>query len=265
MSRIFDCFSYYNESFLLKLRCEELKGLNVTHILIESNHTFTGKPKPLYFDEVKDQFKEYNIVHRIVTDMPNNGNAWDNELHQRNYGAKVLQELGAEDDDLVIIADVDEIPRSSLINDPYSNIRILQMDLYYYFLNYKQSFQWLHVKLVRYSTIKKFTLDEIRMSHYYPLELHTLDIVYNGGWHFSYLGGVDSIINKMNNFSHQEYNIEFYNNRDTILKKIDEGEDLISENKLSLSNDFSNYPDYIKRNVDNLVRDGFIKEQFKTQ
>ena len=47
-----------------------------------------------------------------------------------------------------------------------------------------------------------------------------------GGWHMSYFGGVDFIQNKLQSFSHQEYNNDQYNNPESILKAMESGTDL---------------------------------------
>lgn len=106
--RIFDTFTYFNEKYLLRVRCEELKHLNPIHVLVEATSTHTGDPKPLHFDEIKDEFSDYNIIH-VVTGLPNTGDPWRNENYQRDCIAQAL--VGADDDDVIIISDVDEIPR----------------------------------------------------------------------------------------------------------------------------------------------------------
>ena len=52
---IFDCFTFFNELELLEIRCEELKELDVIHVVVESNLTHSGKSKPLYFSENKSR------------------------------------------------------------------------------------------------------------------------------------------------------------------------------------------------------------------
>ena len=47
-----------------------------------------------------------------------------------------------------------------------------------------------------------------------------------GGWHMSYFGGVNFITNKIESFSHQEYNNEKIKDPKTILKAISSGADL---------------------------------------
>jgi hypothetical protein len=48
----------------------------------------------------------------------------------------------------------------------------------------------------------------------------------NGGWHLTYFGDVDFIVNKIKNFSHTEYNNETYLNKLQIENCIKENKDL---------------------------------------
>jgi hypothetical protein len=48
----------------------------------------------------------------------------------------------------------------------------------------------------------------------------------DGGWHFSYLGGVERIIEKLESFSHVEYNNATYKDRARIEAAMARGEDI---------------------------------------
>ena len=48
--------------------------------------------------------------------MPNNGNAWTNESWQRNCIARGLKVLSLQDDDIVYISDLDEIPDLKILD-----------------------------------------------------------------------------------------------------------------------------------------------------
>lgn len=195
---IWDCFTYNGEYDLLKIRCEEFKDLDVTHILVESNYTFTGKWKELTYKKNE----QYNIKHFVLNHVPNNGNAWDNELAQRNYILNALQILGANDNDIVIISDVDEIIKESVIRNysPISSLTALKMDTYRYYYNCLEGKQnWNMARIMNYSYLKSKTPNEVRNSGFERI----LD---NAGWHFSYMGGYDKIIQKIESFSHTELN-----------------------------------------------------------
>lgn len=60
---------------------------------------------------------------------------WTIENSQRNYIMKGLE--GCKDDDIIIISDLDEIPRPALIKKLYNPNKIIAFDcdVYTYFLN----------------------------------------------------------------------------------------------------------------------------------
>jgi len=191
---IYDCFTYFggdHEDALLEMRVHELDSLEVVHVVVESTKTFTGKYKPV-------TFKTFDpIIHILVTDMPD-GSPWDRETHQRNAIMRGLDT--AKDDDIIIISDVDEIPRASSIAQykPEFGSCALVMDQMYYYLNVLASRQsWRIAKILPYSMLKTTTPNEVRLS---GNAIGMLD----AGFHFSYMGGVDAMMTKLSSFSHQE-------------------------------------------------------------
>ena len=55
---VYDCFLYFQEKDLLRIRLECLKDKVDYFVLTESTMTFSGKPKPLYFEENKHLFDD---------------------------------------------------------------------------------------------------------------------------------------------------------------------------------------------------------------
>lgn len=54
--RVFDAIIFSNELDLVEIRWNELKPYVTKFVIIESNSTFTGIPKPLYFASNHDRF-----------------------------------------------------------------------------------------------------------------------------------------------------------------------------------------------------------------
>src|SRR6478609_5562557 len=155
--KIFDCFTFHNELALLKIRCEELKGLEVTHVLVEATRTFTGKDKPLTFFQNRESFSEYNIHHFVSDTLVENGNPWDNETSQRDYILEALLILGAKDEDLVMISDADEIPRKEALEKyvPNDDLTAIIMDKFGYYLNCMECRQgWERARIMKVSHLK---------------------------------------------------------------------------------------------------------------
>jgi beta-1,4-mannosyl-glycoprotein beta-1,4-N-acetylglucosaminyltransferase len=218
-----DCFIFYNEIDLLKYRLNVLKDVVDFFVLVESTHTFSGKEKPLYYKENEAMFAEFKdkIIH-IVVDMPHKfpvsaSNHWTNEHHQRNSIQLGLENLSLADDDIIIIADVDEIPDPNTLTELKGvdfDIASLCMDFYYYNLNARFDTNWFHAKILKYSKYKSMntTCDTIR---------HTrCNFITKGGWHLSYFGDAKFIQNKIRNFSHQEFNNENFTTLEKIEKRI---------------------------------------------
>lgn len=211
-ARLYDGFMFFNEFELLKLRCEELKPLQPTHILVESPWTVQGRPKPLYFAERQREFAEYNIVHKVLENPPNNGDSWANERAQRNY----IWDERIRDGDLLVLTDADEIPRAQAIQSWYGDCASLLMTGCQYFLNRKphEGF-WTKPKIMRGGYVKGQELFHIRLAGHD-------DSVSNGGWHFSWMGGLERIIAKLESFSHAEMNTPAWHDRELWQRKFGE-------------------------------------------
>ncbi len=207
--KIIDGFIFYNELELLKARLHELYDVIDYFILVEGTLTFTGKTKPLYYDENKELFSKYNnkIIHIIVDDYPITTNPWDREHHQRKCIHRGISRLSLDPNDIIIISDVDEIPNSYIINSIKNNsininintIYSLVMTLYYYTLEWTVSRKWYHVKLLSFFKYNETNNPEIIRHSFF-------EQIQNGGWHITYYGDTQFIINKLESFSEQQDN-----------------------------------------------------------
>lgn len=228
---LIDCFLFYNEIDLLKYRLYLLDDLVDFFVIVEATHTFVGNTKELFFEKYKKDFEFYNkkIIHIIVHDMPNENNPWENECHQRNCISRGLNKLNLEDDTIIMISDVDEIPdpKFLLLNMKYvENIHVVHMDLYWYNLNRRNNLKiWKWLKICKNKFIKDKRPQDIRNGNHSAI---SNDI---GGWHLSYFGDVDFIHNKLSNFSHQEKAVQSINTLEEIEKRMKNGEDLYNKKR----------------------------------
>ena len=238
--KIIDCFIFYNELDLLTYRLNLLNNIVDYFIIVESKHTFVGKEKNLFFNENKHLFENFNnkIIHIIVDDFPykqanlNIGyyDVWQNEIFQRNSisrGINCINDLS--DSDVIIISDLDEIPDPHTLNkikknDILIDINVLEMDLYYYNLNTKLNGKWLYCKIISYEKYKELNINcnDIRNTQ--------CGIISNGGWHLSYFGDKLFIQNKIQNFSHQEFNNSNYTDLEKIEERVKNSSDLYDRN-----------------------------------
>lgn len=216
---LFDCFLYSVERELLEIQLSEFSHLDVLHIAVQANRTFTNKQKE--FEDL-----DYDrLVSVNVTDMPDGNDPWEREKFQRNSIMRGLESANPKDSDLCIIRDADEIVSADAAEKykPEMEVAALVMDKMAYWLNCIEGKQsWKIAKILTYELLKKSTPDLIRNSG-------QQSFIENGGWHFSWLGDVNKVIEKFNSFSHQELNIDKWTNPAKLKQKIETGQSLWGE------------------------------------
>lgn len=214
--KIFDCFMFWKELDLLELRLRHMYEFVDKFVIVESPYTFTGKPKPLFYLENRHRFEwaAEKIEHVLTDFQPQPGNAWWNESAQRNN-----IELGihnAKNNDIILISDVDEIPnietlRTACVWVSENNApATITLDKCYYKLNNFMIGQedgvqphapWNMFVIALKHHLSRRRPQELRDAHN-GLHNHSG----SGGWHFSFMGGSDIITEKIQAFSHTEYN-----------------------------------------------------------
>jgi beta-1,4-mannosyl-glycoprotein beta-1,4-N-acetylglucosaminyltransferase len=221
----FDCFTFFNEFDVLKMRLEELYPVVDGFVLVESDKTFRGQTKPYYFSDNQDMFEKYLdkiCVVRLVDDNVFSSDyrlePWDREYWQRNQIMQGIQYLA--DDDIVIISDVDEIPRRSVISElNFEIMTSIELTGFSYSINMHDN-GFYTIKAVRKSHIS--TPQLIRTTP--PQE-----IIRDGGWHFSSLGDEHYISNKLSSFSHWELDTPDRNNPELIRQRMLAGVDMLGD------------------------------------
>jgi len=203
--KIIDCFIFYNENNLLNYRLNILQDVVDYFVIVESTMTFTGKPKELYF---KKEMLGERIIHIVVDDFPFPNNptkeqVLKNEKFQRNCITRGLDKLILNENDILIFSDIDEIPDPKTLEKlksfNFDGIYSLEQDFYYYNLESRKG-NWYYSKITNYKNYvsSSLSIDQIRWSNF--------NFIKHGGWHLSYFGDIQFIKNKIQNFSHQEYN-----------------------------------------------------------
>ena len=225
--KVYDCFTFYNEFELLELRLKSLWDMVDYFVLVEADKNHSNKPKPFYFAEHEKDFKEFlpkirNIQLNVDIEYKGVGD-WAIENGQRNGILHGITD--AAPDDLIFISDVDEIPTPDILqridensvqvfgqlplmpsNDgnrmlapcqvlfPAAGLLeytplIMEQNFHYYYLDWIAEEKWYGTALVKRKNLKM--PQEIRNLRKF------LPYIIDGGWHFSYMGGVDKVINKM--------------------------------------------------------------------
>jgi Glycosyltransferase family 17 len=214
--KIYDCFTFYNEHDLLAIRLKELYDCIDYFVIVEANQTFTNRDKPWNFDLTQHSQYADKIRYIQVQDMPGGTNPWINEYHQRNAIMRGL--FDADDNDIVIVSDCDELLRARALNQLRSSeqtLFALRMPLFNFKFNYMrktpgQYDAWAMAARRRVlDDITPNTLREMRLnfgSAPFQFVNHGCELIEHAGWHFGYLGNTDFLHDKAKSFSHQEVN-----------------------------------------------------------
>jgi beta-1,4-mannosyl-glycoprotein beta-1,4-N-acetylglucosaminyltransferase len=229
--KIFDCFMYFDEEIVLDLRLNVLDKYVDYFVIVESVFTHKGDKRILKFDLDKFEKFKHKIIYLIYDKEPINiqtvsakddlikrsdkniFNAIHRENGQRNFILNGLKE--AENEDLILISDVDEIPNLENLELKKIDQKIIlfRQDMFYYKLNlrlpnliwtgtkackkkYLKTPQWLrNVKDKKFSF---YRLDTFFSSTKY-LNIKFVD---NGGWHFTNIKTAGQIEYKLKSYLH---------------------------------------------------------------
>lgn len=238
---IVDAFPFFNELDLLEIRLNVLKGAVDRWVLVEADRTFQGDPKPLHFLENRQRFAPFldRIEHVVVTDIPDGPDPWEREAHQRNA---ILRGLTAAPDDVVLIGDVDEIPRPELIPTSLprdGQLRVFLMAGAMLSLDLWGADRWPGTKAVRGDC--PYHPEEIRRAGGFAIE--------DGGWHWSWLGSVADLEAKLRAFSHTEMQAQSWATREALEASIRQGKSFWSDNLLQHRPLDGWYPEYLQRHA----------------
>ncbi|XP_059670069.1 uncharacterized protein LOC132315724 isoform X2 [Cornus florida] len=201
--RVFDAVLFNNEVDILKIRWNELYPYITQFVLLESNSTFTGLPKRFYFSINRDQFKfiERRLTYGTIGGRFRTGeNPFVEEAYQRVALDQLLKIAGIEDDDLLIMSDVDEIPSSHTINllrwcDDIPPVLHLQLK------NYLYSFEFLWDHRSWRASVHRYQKGKTRYAHYRQTDYLLAD----AGWHCSFcFRHISEFIFKMKAYSHYD-------------------------------------------------------------
>ena len=199
--KVYDCFTFYNEFELLELRLRALWDVVDYFVIVEANRKHNGEPKDFTFPKRAEEFKEFFSKIRFVaadlSTVPFKGvGDWSIENAQRNMIRYDIND--AAPDDFILISDLDEIPMPDAVRAvrggqlagvlEKSPMTMVQEFFYYYF-DWISKSTWTGTVLTK----KKFltTPQELRNAK------DKFPRVSEGGYHFSYMGGVDRVIEKM--------------------------------------------------------------------
>ena len=232
--KIFDCFIYNNENDLLKIRLNYLAKHVDYFIIVESCQTFQGDKKKFNFLSNKSLIKKYkkkiiyfqnkNIfkntktlekllkkkypkIFSYLNDL-DNFNKNDLTWYLDSFHREILQipiQKWVQKKDIIILSDLDEIPNvNTLKKIKIKKINVFLQNEYRYFLNSLVRKNWPGTIIMTRENMEKYGLNKLKMLA--KKKFKAFKYIFNGGYHFSFVGNYDHILSKINSWSHSEYN-----------------------------------------------------------
>ena len=290
--KIYDCFMYFDEEVVVDVRLLTLNEFVDYFVIVESKFTHKGDPRELKFNHKKfEKFRDkiiyiideniYSQTIEIKSDDSEDEksgklilNAGYRENGQRNLIVKGLEE--ANDEDLILISDVDEIPKLSGLNFKNINEKIIlfKQDMFYYKFNLQLpnliwagtkackkkdliSPQWLrNIKDRKYSF---FRID----TFFSKTKFTNIKIINDGGWHFSNVKTPKEIEFKLRSYlHHREFDVnpisidqisEIIKNKQAIYDlKVDKTVNKIGNGSILKKFELNKLPEYIVVNQNKL-------------
>lgn len=247
LGKVIDCFVFFDELDLLEVRLNELKDVVDIFILTESPYTFTGIKKPLYFQENKERFANFNIVAETYNPITTVYRPQDYELNQKQYNLDYAYTNYFTNGDTIVHSDCDEIPKASVLKDAVKeNSSGLKLDSFYYYMNCRQTTQ---MRGWAIRTVKPKQQINCDIKQRYKVD----KVFDNAGWHFSFLGDIKS---KLSAWGHAgEYDKPPYNTLDHIKNCKESGMDLFMRSgkrkvEFEFVKNLDCLPEYVKSNMD---------------
>ena len=172
-------------------------------VLTEAAETYSGKPRELTFNAHRERFLQYSICYVKVPRYPPGLGPREREAYSRDSMLKALRTLRPDPDALVLLSDIDEIPRAEAVVNAAEEIRhgaaccVFEQALSYYFVNCRTEEPWHGTRMARCDSVTS------------PQELRFRSgaVMPDGGWHFSYLGGASRIQEKIGASIHTELDL----------------------------------------------------------
>ena len=229
--KIFDCFMYFDEEMILELRFNVLDKYVDYFVIVESTFTHKGDKRKLQFNFKKFEKFKNKIIYLTYNEYPKNieeifsdddegeksrkfiFNAAYRENGQRNYIINGLEK--ANDEDIILISDVDEIPNleNLNLNKISEKIILFNQDMFYYKFNLKlPNLIWTGTKACKKKHLKspqwlrnikdkKFSF--FRFDTFFSKTKYiNIKFINNGGWHFTNIKTASEIQHKLKSYLH---------------------------------------------------------------
>lgn len=261
---IIDAITFFNELDLLEFRLKLYEDAVDYHIICESNMTHSGLPKPYYLEQEWTRFSKWkNKIIYLQIEQSTEGLAFDNVtyytptngswvLEQQQRSALILGQDIISDDDTVLIGDLDEFPdpqaigaMQQVINTDKSVFPLSFSQLFHYYYMNCQNIgferQWNGTVIATGKQFKELGPQHLRDNR------NSYQAIRNGGYHFSYLGGIEKIQEKIKSFAHTEFNREDILSDENLQRSLENGEDIFKRPNVAYKFvSLEEYPEHIR-------------------
>ena len=183
--KIFDCTTFYNEKMMMDVRFNVLSQFVSKFIVVESTFSHSGKKKELNFNiDDYPKFKD-KIIHLVIEEEPKNiEKITDNKnssITKRMNSLKRIEQsynymnngiTQADDNDLIVLSDNDEIPNfdSKYFKEVKNNIFIFKQLFFYYKFNlFYDRIPWFGSKACKKKNLKSFSWLRNLKNKKYPI------------------------------------------------------------------------------------------------
>ena len=226
---------FFDEEQILDLRLNILNETVDFFVIVESIYNHRGEKRELVFDKNKFSKFKNKIIYIIHDEIPKQVetvnqndseseknrkyimNAVYRENSQRNYISQGIKE--AEKNDIILISDVDEIPKFENINIREITNKIIMFKQYMFHYKYNlvlPNFKWTGTKAVRKKNLISPQWLRNTKDRNYPIyridtffskkKYNNIKIIEDGGWHFSNIKTPKMLNHKFRSYLHH---IEF--------------------------------------------------------
>jgi len=284
---------FFDEDLVLEVRLNTLNKFVDYFVIVESRFNHKGEARDLKFNIKKYEKFNDKIIYLIHEDLPKNieeikikdsertvnlkyvYNAIKRENSQRNFIREALKD--ANDEDIILISDVDEIPnlKSFNLNDKISKIIVFEQYFFYYKFDLCiPNFKWYGTKgCKKKNLLSPQWLRNIKCRKYpkYRIDIlfnkkkyNNIQFIKNGGWHFSNIKSPREIELKLKSYlHHREFEVDpmsleeiekTINNKKAIYDLTVDKKEHKSGTGVYLENfNISLLPDYIIQNKDKFL------------